>query len=326
MDYIQICIDTTQSGLEIVCGALEAVGIEQTEIIEDKASVERFLAEVAAYWDYVDADAVLRGARKPCVRAYVSDNASGRALRDAARARIDWLRGQALGVDMGGLTFSEQIVRQEDWANNWKQYYKPMRIGARLVVKPAWEALPEEMEGGVVLNINPGMVFGTGQHETTALCLEALQQVVQPGDRVLDAGCGSGILSIAALLLGAGEAFGVDIDPNAVDIAYENAAMNGIGRDRYRVLAGNIVQDVNIQRQVGAGFDVVVANIVADVVINLTPYAARVLRSGGTFIASGIICERRADVCAQMVRAGLRVVEEREKNGWMAIRAKACGQ
>ena len=186
---------------------------------------------------------------------------------------------------------------------------------------PAWEELAAPTDR-TVLKIEPGMVFGTGQHETTALCLALLEQYVRPGDRVLDAGCGSGILSIGALLLGAKSAVGVDIDPNAVDVCYNNADDNGIDRSRYTVRTGNVLDDHGFVDSLGTGYDIVVANIVAGVIVPLTPLVPRLIRAGGLYIVSGIIGERAPEVEAALEQSGFAVESRLERKDWVAIASR----
>jgi ribosomal protein L11 methyltransferase len=169
-------------------------------------------------------------------------------------------------------------VADEDWENNWKQFYKPMEIGSRLLVVPEWEEAADPTR--VKLVLNPGLTFGTGSHATTRLCLQALDTHIHGGERVLDLGCGSGILSIAALRLGAESAFACDIDEKCVDVAYENAALNGIGKDRYTVRWGDVLTDAALRQEMGAGYDIVVANIVADVIMGLSPHVRPFLKRG----------------------------------------------
>ena len=189
-----------------------------------------------------------------------------------------------------------------------------MEIGERLIVIPQWEQA--DTHGRVPLILNPGLTFGTGSHATTRLCLTALEERVHGGERVLDLGCGSGILSIAALKLGAISAFACDIDDKCLDVAYENAALNGIGRDTYTVRAGNILTDRALQTEIGGGYDVVLANIVADVIIALAGSVRPLLREGGVFICSGIIDDRAEEVAAALRDAGLDVQDTRSADGW----------
>lgn len=204
-------------------------------------------------------------------------------------------------------------VRQEDWENGWKAYYHAMDIGARLAVVPSWEAYETDR---AVIALDPGMAFGTGTHETTALCLEALDSCIRGGERVLDIGTGSGILAIAALKLGAAAAEGVDIDPMCVRTAGENAARNGV-QDKFTVLVGDLSDKAS------GRYDVICANIVANAIRSLAPCVPALLTENGVWIASGIIDERRDEVIAAVCAAGLAVREVKEKNGWAAL---VCGR
>ena len=195
-----------------------------------------------------------------------------------------------------------------------------MEIGERLIVIPDWEQA--EPHGRVALRMNPGLTFGTGSHATTRLCLQALEKLVRPGMKVLDLGCGSGILSIAALLLGAERAFACDIDEKAVDVAYENAALNGVGRDRYTVRAGDVLSDQGLRRDMGGGWDIVVANIVADVIIALAPAALDLMKPGGVFLCSGIIDQRADEVRAALEAQGFTIREANASEGWYSF---LCG-
>ena len=210
-------------------------------------------------------------------------------------------------------------VEQEDWQNGWRKYYHPMDIGKRLAIVPSWQ---EDDTDRVKLILDPGLAFGTGGHETTNLCLEVLDERVRGGERVLDLGCGSGILSIAALRLGAESAFACDIDEKCVDVAYENAALNGIGKDRYTVRWGNVLTDAALRREMGAGYDIVVANIVADVIMGLSPHVRPFLKPDGLFLCSGIIDDRAAEVLEKLKADGWDVFEQRSSEGWFSYLCK----
>ncbi len=319
MDLVRVTIYTTQEALELVGFALERAGVPQYELVEDSEVVQKFLDETAASWDYVEAEEVL-SAREPCVRAFLSENETGQAQLRAVRASIEQLKKDLCGMDAGSLRIETDLVRQEDWADNWKRYYKPTPIGKRLLIKPSWEET-EDPEGRLVLNMDPGMVFGTGTHETTQLSLLALEEFVRPGMRVLDLGCGSGILAIGALLLGAGQAVGVDIDPNARDIARVNLHENGFADEQCEFLTGNVLEDETLLTRLGRA-DLVVANIVAGVIIPLAEKVPSLLKPGGTFITSGIISERKDEVEQALRNAGLTPVVMHEKNDWICLAAR----
>lgn len=213
-------------------------------------------------------------------------------------------------------------LREEDWATSWQKYYQPIPVGERVYIVPDWMRGQEVPEGRVPLYLNPGLTFGTGAHPTTQLCLELLEEALRPGDKVLDLGCGSGILAIAALSLGASRAVGVDIDPKAADVAFENAALNGIGRDRLAVYAGDVLSDKKLAAKLEPGANrVVLANIVADVIIPLSARAGEFMAPDGVFLTSGIIDGRQDEVRAAMEANGFTVVKHLERSGWHAFLA-----
>ena len=280
MNWIEVHIDTCPGELDDLCARLESQGITGL-VIDDEADFKDFLENNHQYWDYVDDD-LLQEKKGLCrVTFYLSDDPDGqRQLAD-----IEKMVGALPQAHL-----SRAAVQDADWENNWKQFYKPMEIGERLLVIPAWEQA--DPKGRVTLTLNPGLTFGTGSHATTRLCLTALESRIHGGERVLDLGCGSGILSIAALRLGAKTAFACDIDEKCVDVAYENAAINGIGKDRLTVRQGDAAKEGPLRDAIGTGYDVVVANIVADVIISLAPQVRHFLKEDGWFLTSGIIDDR----------------------------------
>ena len=217
------------------------------------------------------------------------------------------------------ITYEVEIkhVDEEDYANSWKQYYKPIKIGNRVVIVPEWEPY-EKADGEITVALNPGMAFGTGTHETTSMCIEALQDIVFEGDEVLDIGCGSGILSVTSLLCGANRADATDIDRNAVNVAYENAELNGV-KDRLHATEDNILSAESPIRTAGKKYNVVIANIVADVIIEICGFVKTLIKPYGCFVASGIISERLDDVVKAMNDNGLCVAAIHEKRGWNCI-------
>lgn len=319
MDWLAVSIYTSPAGIEPLCGRLYNLGITGVEIV-DKDDFEDFLENNKQYWDYVDDDLREKMNGETRVKIYVSDNENGHKMLSSVRDDLVSFKSLDSGNEFGSLRIEIDTMHEEDWENNWKQYFKPIYVGDRLVIKPQWEEISDG-EGKIVFNIDPGMTFGSGQHETTRLCVETLDAAVKKGDKVLDLGCGSGILSIIALMLGAGEARAVDIDPNCKKIAYSNAALNGIGEDVYTVLDGNILTDEEFKcsMEKSGPYDIVVANIVADVIIPLAADVRRYLKQGGTFIASGIIEMRIDEVKAAIEQNGFVIEEIKKENDWYCI-------
>lgn len=240
MKYKEISVFTTEAGLDAVCARFSMLGMEQLEIVQGREEIADFLQKSAKYWDFADMDELC--AAEPCVKAYIDDDDAADAAVAALKASLAELKGMALGFDVGSLNMLVQTVDDSVWLNAWKEAYKPFPVGKHLLVRPSWED-EYDAQGRRVLSLDPGMAFGTGSHPTTRMCLEYIDELVKEGDSVVDLGCGSGILSIAALILGAKDAIAVDIDPIAETIAYENAALNGIGKDRYTVLTGDVLTD-----------------------------------------------------------------------------------
>ena len=205
----------------------------------------------------------------------------------------------------------------QDWENSWKAAYEPLPIGEKLLIVPEW--MDVDAEGRTALRLEPGLAFGTGSHETTRMCLQALEDYAEPGKRVLDLGCGSGILAIGALVLGCGSAVGCDIDPKAPDAARDNAALNGIGEDRFKVYAGDVLSDEGMRRFLGTGYDIVFANIVADVILPLSGFVRRFMGENGVLICSGIIDYRADEVRETLQRSGFEVLRHLNENEWHAF-------
>lgn len=314
MEWLELKIDTTSQGIDPVVELLENQGVTGV-MIDDESDFKDFLENNKQYWDYVD-DALMREKQGVSrVTFYLEDSPEG--YHAMAQVRIALAALKAEHPEYAPLTMIMDNMADADWENNWKQFYKPMEIGERLLVIPQWESAADSDR--IPLILNPGLTFGTGSHATTRLCLTALEKHVHGGEKVLDLGCGSGILSIAALRLGAAEAFACDIDEKCIDVAYENAALNGIGRENYTVRWGDVTRDKALQSEFGTDCDIVVANIVADVIISLSTQVRPFLKEGGLFLCSGIIDDRAAEVMDALKAAGWEILEINDSEGWFSF-------
>lgn len=305
MEWLE-CTVSCQQDPDTVCDRLAELGVEGMSV-EDEQDFKEFLAQNREYWDYVDQELEDRFAGVSRIRFWLSPEEEGQAVLRRVRE--------------AGFEVATARIADEDWENNWKQYYQPLPIGEKLLVIPAWEESHEP--GRLPLRLDPGLIFGTGSHATTRMCLEVLERLSAPGKRVLDLGCGSGILAIGALVLGCREAVGCDIDPKAPDVAEDNAALNGIGRDRFRVYAGDVLTDGGMRSAMGTGFDIVLSNIVADVIIPLAPIAREFMAPGGDYVCSGVIDGREAEVEAALKKAGYSIHGHYCQEEWHCFWCKA---
>ena len=312
MNYKQMNIETLSTGQEAISNLLIAAGCGGFEVI-DPQDFKEFIETVTPHWDYVDDELIKRQSDRTIIKVYAADNEQGLAMFKDIEGRIEALRADALAHLYGTLEITVCDLPEEDWQSGWKQYYKPIHVG-RLVVVPLWEEYAAQ-EGETVMKIDPGMAFGTGAHETTRLCLKALTNLDLAGKRILDVGCGSGILSIGGVALGAESAFGCDIDQLAVEVARRNAELNGM-KEKCAYGAGDLLEVVEGQ------YPIVVANIVADVILMLLKDLKSVLLPGGTFIASGIIDTRKEELIEAIEAAGLTIEHIEEERGWVAITTK----
>lgn len=321
MNWTEVNIFTTTEGIDPVCGCLLGVGITGFAI-KDAKDFEDFLNNKTGNWDYIDDDLMNLKDCETCVTVYLPDNSQGADMLSAIRSEMSALKGRDTENAFGRLAVELDSVREEDWANNWKKYFKPLHVGEKLVIKPSWEDY-NETDGRTILEIDPASSFGTGQHKTTQLCLELLEKHLAGGEKILDLGCGSGILSIGAILFGAESAMAVDIDQNSVKIAKENAAKNNIPESKYTAYCGNVTDDPSLCEKIGDGYDIITANIVADVLIAMSPLFEGFLKKDGILILSGIITERCDEVVEAVKAKGFTMLEIHEKDGWAAVSFKA---
>ena len=314
MDYLRVTILTTKEGIEYVSGRLCNIGINGWEV-EDFEEFEEFLESTKDTWNYVDNELIERMRGDTRVITYFSNNASGLELLNTLKSEILSLKETDIDSSFGKLEILVDDIKEEDWANNWKKYFKPTEVGDNVVIVPEWEQY-DNIGGRVAFTVDPGPLFGTGLHETTQLCIKEIEK--ESGrKRMLDIGCGSGILSIIWLMLSEGNAVAVDIDANVVDVAYANSDMNLVSRDRYLVIAGDVLAGMDIEGE----FDIVVANIVADVVIALLPLVKEKLSSNGVFISSGIIKDREADIDRSFKENGLKILSKDYDKEWVIVKA-----
>ncbi len=318
MNWAEISIATTTEGIEIVNGFLMAHGVSSV-MIEDAEDFKNFLSDTTVHWDYVEDSLMALAQAETKIKFYLPANPQG--FETLTQIQGDLLKLQS-EVDLGTLELTVSYREEEEWATAWQKYYHPIEISDRLVIVPEWETYSTK-EGQKALLLNPGMAFGTGSHQTTKLCLQLLDRVVKPGDRMLDMGCGSGILSIAGRLLGADEVTGVDIDQLAVKIAGENAALNGVIDDRFTLYCGDVTEDPELAKRLGeTSYDLITANIVADVIKGMKSYLYRFLRPEGTLIVSGIIRERSDEVADALKEEGFLEILRMEDSEWTAIQLK----
>jgi len=306
MRWQEITIKTTQEELDNLCLALNDLGIEGLSI-EDSADFINFLENNKQYWDYIDESLESSMRDKSQVKFYLPDDEEGKTQLKKICA--------ALGAEPQVTT-----VDDSDWENNWKQYYKPIEIGDKLIIVPEWENA--EDTGRITLRLDPGLIFGTGSHATTRMCLESMQKHDLKGSKVLDLGCGSGILGIGAKLLGAEHVVGCDIDPKAPDVAVSNAALNNIFADNFEIYAGNILSDDILREKLGNGYRLVLANIVADVIIPLCKIAGDFMTEEAIFICSGIIEGRQYEIEEALLQNGFSIISHYEEEEWHCFEAR----
>ena len=320
MKYIEINIDTNLTGIDPVVSALDNIGITDT-VVEDPRDVIDLLDHKEEYlWDYVDDSVVELKNEQPRVKVFMEESEESRAKTEELKECISALKKNVAegmfgeGADFGTLEITIDINDDTEWKDRWKEYFKPAKISESIVVKPTWEEY-EKKDGELVIEIDPGMAFGTGTHETTSMCVKMMEKYMKNDDNVLDVGCGSGILSIAGALLGAEDILGVDIDPVAVEVSQENIELNKVD-DRVKVQYGDLTKGIDYRA------DMIVANLMADILLILTPDVAKHLKKDGIYILSGILLEKEQLIVKCLEENGFEVIEVMEDGDWCCPVAK----
>ena len=315
MKWNKYSIQTTTDAVDMISSALNDIGIEGIEI-EDNVQLTKEEAK-SMFVDFIPDLPPDDGRAK--VNFYIDSEEDDGSMLEKVKAELEDLR---MFIDIGEGTITESETEDKDWINNWKQYWHTFTIGD-LFIKPTWEPETEEMKGHAVLSIDPGTAFGTGMHETTQLCIRALKKYVTSETEILDVGCGSGILGMLALKFGAKHSLGTDLDPCAVTAVKENMEVNGLKENQYDVILGNIIDDPKVQSEAGEeAYDIVTANILAEVLLPLTPVVIHQLKKGGIYITSGIIDDKETVVVEAVKAAGLEVLEVTHQGEWVSVTAR----
>ena len=316
MDYLEVTIQTASEGIEAVASALTAGGFDSL-VVEDQAEYETFLEENRAYWDYIDEEFQQELQNLSRIKLYLEvDGTEEKQLQKLDKV-LTALKNRSKGKKLGTLEVSSTLLPETNWEESWKDSYPPQEVGEKLIVVPCWN--PEAGDRIPVI-LDPGLTFGTGAHPSTQMCMEFMEELVKPGMEVIDLGSGSGILSIAALRLGAASAVGVDIDPKAEDIARENAAYNDFGADRFDAVTGNVTEDHELMTKLsGRHYDLVFVNIVADVIIGLAPVLGRFMDENTKVICSGILDVREQEVHQALTAAGLVIERTGAREDWRSL-------
>lgn len=315
MKWNQFRLKTTTEAEDIVSSMLMDLGIQGVQI-EDKVPLteqdkEQMFVDILPQIPADDGVAYLT--------FYLEEEEDPEAVLERIRRELEEMRSY---VDVGECTIEESQTEDVDWVNNWKKYFHQFSIDDILVI-PSWEQVEAKDSDKMVIHIDPGTAFGTGMHETTQLCIRQLRKYVKPGAQILDVGCGSGILGMLALKFGAAHLVGTDLDPCAIDATHENMKANGIREDQYEVMIGNIIDDKEVQDKVGyEKYDIVAANILADVLVPLTPVILHQLKKGGIYITSGIIDDKEETVTEAVRAAGMEVLEVHHQGEWVSVTAR----
>jgi len=317
--WTEVSIYTTSEGVEILTATLMELNIAGIQIEDDEEMKAFLMANVnqGNYCDYIDDELLEKESGEVRVKFYLTKDSHGQELLQSVKNELEVLRGMELGTDLGRLAVETTEVLEEDWIENFKKHFKPLPVGKNIIIKPNWEEYRAK-EGQVVFTIEPGHLFGTGLHQSTQLCIAEIEKYTTKGAKLLDLGCGTGILAIIGLLLGAGNAVAVDIEPKVIDIAHENARLNNVGN--LVVYSGNLLRDEELKENLLKNrYDIVTVNIVADVIIGLLDFVKEALAEGGLIVASGIIDEREADVCNALQRHGFKIKSIQHKDNWVCV-------
>ena len=318
MKWNKFRLTTTTEAEDIVSSMLMDLGIQGVEI-EDKVPLtqsdkEQMFVDILPETEADDGVAYLS--------FYLEEDEDKEKVLADVRAE---LQDMASYLNVGACTIEESQTEDVDWVNNWKKYFHQFYVDDILII-PSWEEVKPEDSDKMVIHIDPGTAFGTGMHETTQLCIRQIRKYTTPETTILDVGCGSGILGMLALKFGAKYSVGTDLDPCAIEATYENMEVNGINKDMYEVMIGNIIDDKDVQDKVGYGkYDIVVANILADVLVALTPVIVDQLKDGGIYITSGIIDDKEETVVEAVKAAGLEVLEVTYQGEWVSVTARKNG-
>ena len=315
MDYLEVTIQTASAGIETVATALTASGFDSL-VVEDQAEYETFLEENRAYWDYIDEEFQAELQNLSRIKLYLEVDGTEEKQLNKLRKVLDSLKNRTK-KNLGTLELTSTLLPETNWEESWKDNYPPQPVGEKLVVVPCWN--PEAGDRIPVI-LDPGLTFGTGAHPSTQMCMEFMEELVTEGMEVIDLGSGSGILSIAALRLGAKTAIGVDIDPKAEDIARENAAYNDFGTDRFDAVTGNVTEDHALMERLSEKhYDLVFVNIVADVIIGLAPVLKHFMDRDTRVICSGILDVREQEVHEALKANGLTILAAKAKEDWRSL-------
>ena len=307
--WIEVRVITKSEALEPISGIFYGLDCKGVAIEDPEDILGREQGPLT--WDFADINVLEHKGKFAVVKGYFSEEDNIDEIIAYINKKVEEIK--SLGIDVGEGKVEFEKMYEEDWANNWKKYYKPSKVGEKIVAKPIWEEY-EVKDEELVVELDPGMAFGTGEHETTRMCIQALEKYVQKDSTVFDVGCGSGILAIAAAKLGAKLAVGVDLDPVAVESAKENVGFNNI--DNIEILHGNLIEVIDGKA------DIVVANIIAEIICILTEDVSRVIKPNGNFITSGIIHDRVEMVTNKLEECGFEVVKVNKDGEWNCIIAK----